>query len=227
MQSYMGYNHVTIKATTCALHPSMSHQSLAAKQVNSAHCTCTFLQAITEDMYTTEDPNNFRLADTKQHCVQCCSWHGDDCPLQLHDVCKAAYLLLYSYTSAQPKESFSPAWGLGPGSSSACALVEQLSKTLTLLHCRLLQLYTGLHHHCRSMHRQHVPVCDLEMSKQPCRPKPSTYFAATESLGVHTPQAFTYVDMYCSKPSLHMQVAKATGCYKLELCRLHLCVRDA
>ena len=91
------------------------------------------------------------------------------CPLRLDDMCKVTYRLLYSCISSLPKESFSPAWGLVPGSSSACALVEQAPKTLTLLHCQLLPWYNGLHQRCHSMHKQHVPVCDLEMSKQPCR----------------------------------------------------------
>ena len=149
---------------------SMCHQN--QKQRGSAANfvpTPLYLQATTAHMYTTEDPNNLRLASTQQYFLQCCIRHGHCCPLQLDDMCKVTYRLLYSCISALPKKSFSPAWGLGPGSSSACALVEQPPKTLTLLHCRLLPWYSGLHHRCHSMHRQHVPVCDLEMSKQPCR----------------------------------------------------------
>ncbi len=55
MQSYMGYNHITIKTTMCAFHKSMSHQNLEAKKVNSELYTRTLLQATSGDMYTTED----------------------------------------------------------------------------------------------------------------------------------------------------------------------------
>jgi len=72
----MGYicecNNITIKATMCAVHNSMSHQSLEAKQVNSELCTqhpptsYNRRHVHNEDMYTTEDmpfdPDNFGIA---------------------------------------------------------------------------------------------------------------------------------------------------------------------